>query len=131
MVAACRATLERRRPLARCLDHRGHPMGVEPHRGSPGADLPVPARVLAATDAYHAGFGEVRTEDVPVTFQLPGIDEYIGFISDAAGPLAMVLRGLSAAEREAFKAQTEATLERFAGEDGYRIPGVALCAAAS
>ena len=78
-----------------------------------------------------AGFGEVRTEDVPVTFQLPDIDEYVGFISDAAGPIAMVLRGLSAADREAVKAQTEAALERFAGEGGYRIPGVALCAVAS
>jgi SAM-dependent methyltransferase len=78
-----------------------------------------------------AGFGEVRTEDVPVTFQLPDIDHYVGFISDAAGPIAMVLRGLSAADREAVKTQTEATLERFAGEGGYRIPGVALCAVAS
>jgi len=40
-----------------------------------------------------------------VTFQLPDIDEYVGFISDAAGPIAMVLRGLSAADREAVKAR--------------------------
>jgi SAM-dependent methyltransferase len=78
-----------------------------------------------------AGFGEVRIEEVPGTFQLPGIDDYFGFIADTAGPIAMVLRGLSAAEREAVEAQTEATLERFAAEGGYRIPGVALCAAAS
>ena len=43
----------------------------------------------------------------------------------------MVLRGLSAADREAVKAQAEAALERFAAASGYRIPGVALCAVAA
>lgn len=78
-----------------------------------------------------AGFGEVRTEEVPASFELPDIDEYVEFLSDAAGPIAMVLRGLSTADREAVKAQAQAALERFGGEGGYRIPGVALCAVAS
>lgn len=77
-----------------------------------------------------AGFGEVRTEEVPVSFEIPGIDQYVEFLSDAAGPIAMVLRGLSAADRDAARAQAEAALERFAVDGGYRIPGVALCAVA-
>lgn len=48
-----------------------------------------------------------------------------------AGPIAMVLRGLTEADREAPKAQAEAALERFAGERGYRIPGVVLGAAST
>jgi len=77
-----------------------------------------------------AGFGEVRTEEVAVSFELPDIDEYVAFVSDAAGPIAMVLRGLSAPDRDAVKAEAEAAFERFAGEGGYKIPGVALCAVA-
>ena len=78
-----------------------------------------------------AGFGEVHTEDVAVTFELASIDEYVEFISDSAGPIAMVLRGLSAADREAVRAQAQAALGRFAAGSGYRIPGVALCAVAA
>jgi len=78
-----------------------------------------------------AGFGDIRTEDVAMTFELPGIDECVAFITDTTGPIAMVLRGLSAADREAVKAQAEAALERFAAASGYRIPGVALCAVAA
>lgn len=78
-----------------------------------------------------AGFGEVRTEEVQVSFEIPGIDRYVEFMSEVSGPIAMALRGLSAATRDTVKGQAKAALERFAGEGGYRIPGVALCAAAS
>jgi hypothetical protein len=66
-----------------------------------------------------------------VSFEVPNADEYVGFVADTAGSLALVLRGLSAADREAIKARAEGVLEPFAGEGGYRIPGVALCAVAS
>ncbi len=78
-----------------------------------------------------AGFAEVRTEQVPVRFEIPNGDEYVDLIADTAGTVALALRGLSEADREPVKAQAEAALERFGGEDGYRIPGVVLCAAAS
>ena len=78
-----------------------------------------------------AGFDEVRTEEVPVRFEIPDIDEYMSIVADTAGPIALVLRGLAEADREAVKAQAEASLERYAGEDGYQIPGVTLCAVAS
>jgi ubiquinone/menaquinone biosynthesis C-methylase UbiE len=78
-----------------------------------------------------AGFSEVRTEQLPFSFEIPDIDEYLSIIADTAGPIALVLRGLSTADREAVKAQAEAALERFAGDNGYRIPGLVLCAVAS
>ncbi len=78
-----------------------------------------------------AGFGEVRVEEVPVSFEIAGIDQYLDFTADTAGPIALVLRRLPADDREAVKAQSRAALERFAGGDGYRVSGVALCAAAS
>jgi len=77
-----------------------------------------------------AGFEQVRTEEVAVRFEIPSIDEYVAVIADTAGSIALAVRGLSEAAREGVKAQAEATLERFAGPNGYEIPGVVLCAVA-
>ena len=86
-------------------------------------------RTRALLDA--AGFAQVRTEEIPVTFEIPDIDEYLAFIADAAGSIAFAVRGLSDADREAIKAQVETAFERFAGRGGYEIPGTVLCAVAS
>jgi SAM-dependent methyltransferase len=77
-----------------------------------------------------AGFGEVRTEEVPVRFVLPDLDEYLNAVADTAGPLALALRGLPEAERAAVKREVEDSFSRFAAGDGYEVPGVALCAVA-
>jgi len=77
-----------------------------------------------------AGFEQVRTEEVAVRFEIPSVDEYVAVIADTAGSIALAVRGLSEAAREGVKAQAEATLERFAGPNGYEIPGVVLCAVA-
>jgi ubiquinone/menaquinone biosynthesis C-methylase UbiE len=78
-----------------------------------------------------AGFTEVRTEQLPVSFEIPDIDEYLSVIADTAGPIAFVLRELSATDREGVKAHAEGALERFRGENGYGIPGLVLAAVAS
>jgi SAM-dependent methyltransferase len=78
-----------------------------------------------------AGFSEVRTEEVPVRFEIPDIDEYVAVVADTAGSIGLALRGLPGTERDAVRAEAEAALERFAGESGYEIPGVVLCAVAS
>lgn len=78
-----------------------------------------------------AGFEGVRVEEVPVRFEVPGIDEYARFVADTAGPIAIVLRGLSEAEHDTVKVRARIALERFARPSGYQIPGVALCAVAT
>lgn len=78
-----------------------------------------------------AGFGDVRTEEVPVHFVLSGADEYVKFVADTAGPLAVALRALSDAERAAIEDDLQASLTPFAAEGGYRLPGAALCAVAA
>lgn len=78
-----------------------------------------------------AGFGDVRVEEVAVTFPVPGIDEYLDFVADTAGPLALAVRALSAGDRAAVRADAEDGFTRFATADGYDVPGVALCAVAS
>jgi hypothetical protein len=78
-----------------------------------------------------AGFDEVRTAEVPARFVVPDVDGYLGMISDTAGPIALALRGLVEADRRAVKAEVGDSLGRFATEDGFDLPAVALCAVAS
>jgi ubiquinone/menaquinone biosynthesis C-methylase UbiE len=77
-----------------------------------------------------AGFGRIRIEEVPLRFAFGDIDEYVGVVTDTAGPIAIVLRRLTEDERAGLVAQVEAALVPFAAEAGYELPGVALCAVA-
>jgi hypothetical protein len=79
---------------------------------------------------HGAGFTDVRTEEVPVRFALPDVDEYISVIADTAGPLGLALGALSDSARADVKADVQDALGRFTAADGYELPGVALCAVA-
>ncbi len=78
-----------------------------------------------------AGFGDVRIEEVPVRFPVPEVGEYLSIVADTAGPIALVLRGLSHEEREALTAKLDEALAPFVADAGYELPGVALCAVGS
>ncbi len=78
-----------------------------------------------------AGFGAVRTEEVPVQIAVDGIDEYIALIADTAGPIGLALQALEETERERLRAKVEAACEGFARADGYVLRGLALCAVAT
>lgn len=144
-------------PIAGAHDERLDGPGY--HRGAAGAELALPARLLAAADAFHAmteppeppgppvfsmesaertaalleaaGFSAVRTEEVPVRSDIPGVEEYLTLISNTAGPLGLALRGLSRADRELVKADVDDSLARFAAAEGFELPGTALCAVAA
>jgi SAM-dependent methyltransferase len=110
------------------LVERGHLNPPEP--GGPGMfALASEARTTALLEG--AGFNQVRTEELSGRFAIPNIDEYVQVIADTAGPIALAVRALSDAERDAVKAHSEAALERFVVRIGYEIPCVALCAVAS
>jgi len=113
--------------LAISLTERGHLPPPEPP-GPPVFSMASAERTTALLEG--AGFSGVRTDEVPVCFAVAGVDEYMSLISDTAGPLGLALRALSATDRDAVKADAEGALARFAVEDGYEIPGVALCAVA-
>ncbi|MQA72937.1 MAG: methyltransferase domain-containing protein [Solirubrobacterales bacterium] len=78
-----------------------------------------------------SGFGEVRTEEVSVAFEIPDVDEYLSVVADTSGPIGLALRGLSDPDRAEIRAEAEDSLARFAAERGYALPGVVLCAVAS
>ena len=76
-----------------------------------------------------AGFGSVRTEEVPMRFAF--IDDYEQWMIDVGGPFAMVLRGLAEDERVMLRARLREAFVPFATDGGYELPGVTLCAVAN
>lgn len=77
-----------------------------------------------------AGFDEVRVEEVPARFAFADADEYLAFLGDTAGPLALALRSLSDDERDQLEAQVREALAPFARDGGYELPGLSLVAVA-
>jgi SAM-dependent methyltransferase len=111
------------------LGLRGHIPPLQPPPAPGPFSLASPERTTALLEG--AGFGEVRTQEVPVRFVLRDVDEYLSMIADTAGPVALALRALPQAEHAAVKADVAEAFPGFAVEDRYELPGVALCAVAS
>ena len=111
--------------------------GAQPRRARPCPAAGAERRPFRLASAAHtsellrgAGFGDVRTEDVPLRLRVPDADEYLAFIADTAGPTALALRALPEAELAPVRADVVRSLAPFITSDGYELPGVALCAAA-
>jgi SAM-dependent methyltransferase len=110
------------------LIERGHLPAPEPE--APGVfSMASEERTRALLD--RAGFTSFRTEEVPVRFAFRDLDDYEQWVIDVAGPFAMVVRGLANDEREVLRARLKEAFVPFAGDRGYELPGVALCAVAS
>lgn len=110
------------------LGQRGHIPQPEPPPAPGPFSMASPERTTALLEG--AGFKDVRTEEVPVTFSVPDVDGYLGLIADTAGPVALAMQLLPASERDAVKADVESAFPQFAAADGFELPGVALCAVA-
>lgn len=75
-----------------------------------------------------AGFEHVRTEEIEVHFDVPSVDEYLAFIADTAGPMALAVRALQPTEREEIRGDVAEGLARYPAGDRYHLTGVVLCA---
>jgi ubiquinone/menaquinone biosynthesis C-methylase UbiE len=115
--------------IAVSLVQRGHLPLPEP----PPAPGPFSMASSERTEGLlrRAGFAEVRTEEVAGRFVASDADEYLSVIADTAGPIGLTLRGLAEPDRAAVNADVENSLRRFAGDGGYELPCLALCAVAS
>jgi ubiquinone/menaquinone biosynthesis C-methylase UbiE len=78
-----------------------------------------------------AGFRTVKVDQAPVAFRFRDLDDYLGFMADTAGPLAIALQKLSEPDRKTVAATLQAALGAFQTDGGYKLPGAALVAAAS
>ena len=112
----------------RILVERGHMPPPDP--AAPGAFSMASEermrRLLAG-----AGFTSIKVEDVPVSFEFRDIDDYEQWVIEVSGPFAAVVRDLDKPERVTVKAQLAEAFASFETAQGYRVPGVALCAVAS
>jgi SAM-dependent methyltransferase len=111
------------------LAQRGHIQPPPPPPAPGPFSMAEPARVEALLRA--AGFAEVRTEELTGSFKFADADEYLSLIADTAGPVALALQDLVEDDRAAIRSDIEDSLGRFAVDDGYELPCVALCAAAN
>jgi ubiquinone/menaquinone biosynthesis C-methylase UbiE len=97
--------------------------------GPPAFSLADAERTAALLE--EAGFSEIETEEVPVTFTVPDAEGYLSLVADTSGPLGLALGRLSDTDRATVKSDAEVALAPFAVAQGYALPGVALGAAAA
>ena len=116
----------------------GSPAGILVERGyvpAPDPEAPSPFSLAAEEDIRKlleaAGFATVRTEELHVRFGFRDLDDYVSYAADTAGPAALVLRGLSAEQRETLKGPLEEAFAPFVAGGGYSLPAVALVTVAS
>lgn len=111
------------------LYQRGHIPLPEPPPAPGPFSMASPARLEGLL--RDAGFGEVRAEELAGRFTFADAGEYLGFIADTAGPIALVLKELGEADRATVEGDVGDSLRRFAADGGYELPCLALCAVAS
>ncbi len=114
--------------LAGALVERGHM--PPPEHGAP-SPFSMASEEHTRALVKGAGFADVHVEEVPVHFTFRNLDDYMSYVTDTAGPFAIVLRGLSGSHREAIKVQLGEAFDPFATDGGYELPGAALSAVAS
>jgi SAM-dependent methyltransferase len=114
--------------IAAALAERGHL--TRPPDGTPNPfSMADPDRTTSLLRA--AGFDPVTVDEVALAFRFRDVADYLGFMADTAGPLAVVLQHLSGPDRDALAAALEHALASFATDEGVTIPGAALVAAAT
>jgi SAM-dependent methyltransferase len=91
--------------------------------------LSEPAEVEAAVGA--AGFEDVSVVEVPIEYRFEGWADYRHAITSLAASLRELLATLDERTRAEIDAAARSRLERFRGDDGYVLPGVALVTRAS
>jgi ubiquinone/menaquinone biosynthesis C-methylase UbiE len=106
-------------------------LGLTPPQepGAPGMFvLADHARLRAVVE--EAGFVDVRVEDVPLTMEFAGVEEYIVESRETGGMFSRTWRDAPEADRDAIRAGLEEGFARYAGDRGIELPGVAVALAA-
>lgn len=112
----------------RTLAERG--LSPPPEPGAPG--------MFVLADEAHlrellegSGFSVPRIEEVPVLFEYVDVDDYIVRTTDLGGVFSRIWGDASEEDRDAIRARLAEEFAAYAAAGGYRLPGVAVVAAAS
>jgi hypothetical protein len=73
-----------------------------------------------------ADFEDVSVEEVPIEYRFESWDDYRHTITSLAASLRELLSTLDDRAKAEIDAAAKARLDRFRGDDGYVLPGVAL-----
>jgi ubiquinone/menaquinone biosynthesis C-methylase UbiE len=99
---------------------------------------PADPGVFALADEAHlraqlaaAGFTDVRTEPVPVTFAVADAHGYVQLVADTAGPIGIAIQRLDGPTRAVLDDRCADRIAPFAAGSGPELPGLALCARAT
>jgi SAM-dependent methyltransferase len=112
----------------RILVARGHMPPPVP--GEPGMFVLADERELR-TLVEGAGFADVRIDEVPLRNHYSDVDEYVRRSSEMGGMFARAWTAAPDDEREGMTDEIREAFEPFAVEDGYALPGLAICVLAS
>jgi len=112
---------------AALFQERGHLPPPEPD--GPGPFI-MASEKRTATLLRRAGFESVRVVEVPIRAHYRDAEDYLSFSTDTAGPLAMAMRQLTETELKVIQETLAERFAPFASDEGYALPGVALCALA-
>jgi hypothetical protein len=101
-----------------------------PERGAPGIfSMGTEERIRELV--VGAGFGEPQVEEVPVEWRFESFEEYLRFLEEVTGVVAIVLAKLTKEQRTEVDDAIERNVASFRADGGYVMPGVALNALAS
>ena len=75
-----------------------------------------------------AGFSDVQTENVTVTFEFASMDTFIQYYKDTAAPVVALLKDKTAAQQEEFWKELAEAAGQYSSAIGLRIPNTAVCA---
>ncbi len=113
-------------PAKALVEHTGAPA---PKPNDPGIfAMANPERVTSLL--RDAGFGQPHLEEVEVSWRFERFADYWRYITELAGGIAMVLRAMPEADREAVRSLVERSAGDFRANGALELPGVALNASA-
>ena len=78
----------------------------------------------------HAGFADVRVQEIECAFRFEDFDHYWNVQSEVSGPFALLIASLPPADVDAIKSVLEPTLEPFRSRDGLSVPSLAIAVSA-
>jgi ubiquinone/menaquinone biosynthesis C-methylase UbiE len=101
----------------------------------PSARLGVPALSGSAKNALekemiHAGFTDVRVEEMTLTLELPSAEDCTQYLMDVSPEFATLLSDKSSGQQEEYRQRLAEKLRPYVMVDGsVRVPNVTICAA--